>query len=128
MAIHRLSASQPYLPVLLIVEKKMVEAVALIDTGAFMTAIRPDLIARIGAQQIGFELFSQVGAAPRLESTHYFNHRLGLGSQDFASQEFAVEALSVSPASPCDVLIGRDLLSRWVLAWDGPGDRLLISY
>jgi hypothetical protein len=105
MAIHRLSASHPILPLFLFANEKMAEAVALIDTGAFMTAIRPDLIARMGALHIGFELFSQVGTAPRREPTYYFTLRLGPDSQ-----EFAVEALAVSPASSCDVLIGRDLL------------------
>ena len=123
MAVHRLSASQPSLTVSLIANGAMAETVALIDTGADMTAIRPDLVASMGAVHIGFELISQVGTAPRRVPTYYFTIRLGPDSQ-----EFVVEALAVAPASSCDVLIGRDLLSRWVLSWDGPADRLLISY
>jgi predicted aspartyl protease len=107
MAVHRLSASRPYLPALLSANGATIEVVALIDTGAVMTAIRPDLIEEIGASQIGFESFSGVGTASGRAPTYLFTIRLGPDSQ-----EFAVEALAVSPASPCDVLIGRDLLSR----------------
>ena len=39
MAIHRLPASQPYLPVVLFAHDGITEAVALIDTGASITAI-----------------------------------------------------------------------------------------
>jgi predicted aspartyl protease len=123
MAVHRLSASRPFIPAFLFTNEATAEVVALIDTGASMTAIRPDLIERMGAIKIGSELFTQVGTTPRRVPTYYFTLRLGPDSH-----EFAIKALAVAPASSCDVLIGRDLLSRWVLAWDGPADRLLISY
>jgi hypothetical protein len=111
------------MPAFLFANGASVEVVAMIDTGASVTAVRPDLVERMRAIDLGYLPFTQVGMPPRRMPTYYFTIRLGSDSQ-----EFAVEALAVAPASKCDVLIGRDLLSRWVLNWDGPADRLVISY
>ena len=123
MAIHRLSASQPYLPVVLFANNRMADAVALIDTGASITAIHTDIIKRLEPLRIGAVEVSRVGMASRWEPTYYFTIRFGPESLGFG-----VEVVAAVPASPCDVLIGRDLLARWVLSWDGMGDQLLISY
>ncbi len=123
MAIHRLLASQPFLPVFLVSNGIVIEAVGLIDTGASMTAVHPDTIELIQAGKIGEELVSRVGMPSRWLPTYYFNLKLGADEQ-----EFGVEAVATEPASRYQLLIGRDLLSRWVLSWDGVGDQLLISY
>jgi hypothetical protein len=122
MAIHRLQASQPYLPVILIGNQSLAEAIGLIDTGASITAVHPDIIKRIDPLKIGAVEVSRVGKATRWEPTYYCKMGLGL------ALEFGLEVIAAVPASPCDVLIGRDLLARWVLSWDGMGDQLLISY
>ena len=123
MAIHRLTASQPYLPALLFANDRMAEAVALIDTGASITAIHPDIIKRLDPLKIGAVEVGRVGMAPRWEPTYYVTIRLEPGSIGFGA-----EVVAAVPASPCEVLIGRDLLARWVLSWDGTGDQLLIAY
>jgi predicted aspartyl protease len=123
MAIHRLRASQPYLNIILQANERIGEAVALIDTGASMTAVHPRLVEQLQPTRIGNELVGRVNAAPVMQPTYFLTIRLGLDTQ-----QFAVEVVSSIPASPCDLLIGRDVLSRWILFWDGAVDQLLISY
>jgi hypothetical protein len=123
MAIHRLAASRPYLPVVLFANDRVADAVALIDTGASITAVHPEIIGQLRPLKIGAVDVGRVGEAPQWAPTYYFTVRLGSESGGFG-----VEVVAAVPASPCEVLIGRDLLGRWVLSWDGTGDRLLISY
>ena len=123
MAIHRLSTSRPCLPVILQANERAADAIALIDTGASITAIHPDIIGRLGPLKIGAVDVARVGESPRWVSTYYFSIRLGADPGGFG-----VEVVAAVPASPCEVQIGRDLLGRWILSWDGAGDQFLIAY
>ncbi len=78
MAIHRLTASSPLIHISLQSAEHSSAAIALIDTGASITAIHPELIRILNPQTID--------------------------------------------------IIGRDLMSRWLMSWDGPADQLTISY
>jgi hypothetical protein len=102
----------------------MADPVALIDTGASITAVHPELIHSLKPQEIGVADMGRVEQERRLVPTYYFTIRF----DDPGSGTFGVEVVAARPASPCQVLIGRALLCRWVLSWDGIGDQLLISY
>jgi hypothetical protein len=83
-------------------------------------------IHELAASQPYVNLFlfaNQDMAGPSWEPTYYFTIRL-----ESESQGFGIEAVAAVPASPSQVLIGRDLLSRWMMSWDGPNNRLVISY
>jgi hypothetical protein len=65
----------------------------------------------------------QVGRRPEPSYTYYLEMRF-----DTDSPLIGVEVVAAVPSSPCQILIGRDLMSRWIMTVDGPGDRLLIAY
>ena len=123
MAVHRLSASAPYVPVTLRNNGQERDCVALIDTGATMTAVSPEMIKALKPTVIGSIEVAGVGQLFGEASTDFLSIMI-----DRARPWVGVEVVAVAPSSPCQVLIGRDLMSRWIMAWDGPGDRLVISY
>jgi predicted aspartyl protease len=98
--------------------------VALIDTGASMTAIHPAIVAELESQPIGMTDIRRADGSTEWVPTYYFS--MTILRRDGVA--FAVEAVAATPASPCDVLIGRDLLSRWLMVYDGPTNSLIISY
>jgi predicted aspartyl protease len=125
MTIIRLPASQPYVPVTLSSWEGIKDCVALIDTGASMTAVHPAIVAELEAQVIGEVDIRRPDGATEWLPTYYFS--LAMFSGIDRAEAVPVEVVAATPASRCDVLIGRDLLGRWLTVYDGPGDRLLIS-
>jgi hypothetical protein len=123
MAIHRLSAFSPYMHVLLMSGGRSDSYVALIDTGASMTAVHPNIITVLNPRVIGVAAFSQVGRPQEWVPTYDFQMCL-----NGDPTKFGVEVIAAIPASPCQVLIGRDLMRRWLMVYDGPTDSLIISY
>ena len=123
MPIHRLTASAPYLWVGISGSGREVDAIALVDTGASMTSVHPDIIRELNAPVIGAVDVSRVGLRPEPTRTYYLKIRF-----DADTASIGVEVVAAVPSSPCQVLIARDLMSRWVMTVDGPGDRLLIAY
>jgi predicted aspartyl protease len=123
MAIHRLSASSPYVQVILRAGGRHVECIALIDTGASITAVHPDVIKELEPQVIGVADFVQVGGSQQWVPTYFLAIFL-----DGHPDPVGVEVVAANPSSTCQVLIGRDLLSRWIISYDGPYDRMIISY
>jgi hypothetical protein len=130
----------------------------LIDTGASITAIHPDLIAAIRPVQLGtMDIKRSTGPAlwrrtwdirlafepdpqdPRWwlrgQWRRTWDIRLAFepDPQDpqwwLRGQWFNLEAIEVTPASAgVDVLIGRDLLKKIVMSWDGPRSKVLVMY
>jgi hypothetical protein len=65
----------------------------------------------------------QVGKELEMAPTYYLVMTLENGPT-----AIGIEVVAAVPASPCQMLIGRDLMSRCLMSWDGDSDRLLISY
>jgi hypothetical protein len=127
MPIHVLSAFSPYVHVEIRTSTASTLAIALFDTGASITAFHPKFIETMEPQQVGAIDTKVVEGRMEVENTYFFQIWLEPGMQ-VQARGFGVEVVSREPASPCDILIGRDLMSRWMIALDGPGDRLIISY
>lgn len=92
---------------------------ALIDTGADVTAISPAAVARVGFRRFGSIFVNRVGGPV---PARLFAARLKIGPLQTTSEPWmdldVVEAPLASPG--VDILIGRDVLSRASLLYDGP--------
>jgi predicted aspartyl protease len=122
MTIHRLSISDPYISVSLIVGKDSREYVGLIDTGASMTAVHPRIIADLRPNKTTSVDDKQPGQPSRFVPVYYFKMVFG-----GITEPLGVEAIPAEPSSPCDLLIGRELISRWVVTMDGPQNRKVVA-
>ena len=93
---------------------------ALIDTGATITAISPEVVTAVQPQQIGVMPITRPNGT--IAWVNSYDVRIQFGSQ---GRFHDVEAVETQPATPnIDVLIGLDLLLRIRMGWDGRG-RLL---
>jgi predicted aspartyl protease len=96
--------------------KKPFTVTALIDTGAARTVISPQLAATCGLRQTGQARISSAGnITDRPEfagAVHFPDHEL---------QSFDPMSLVACPLPEQDVacLLGRDVLERWILTYDG---------
>lgn len=96
--------------------KQAYTVTALIDTGASRTVISPQLAATCGLQKTGEARISSAG--------HITNRPEFVGAIHFPEQElraFDSVSLVACPLPEQDVacLLGRDVLERWNLTYDG---------
>lgn len=61
MPIHRLTASAPYVSILLTVGQNSGNYIALLDTGASMSAVDPDVVRALRPSKVGSVAYIQVG-------------------------------------------------------------------
>lgn len=98
--------------------------VALIDTGASGTAISPTVVHEVQPWLVGAVPVGRIGAnqvAGTYDIRIKFEHHLQPGNW------YDLEAVAVAPATPgVDVLIGRDLLQRVTMLYDGPNGKLVL--
>ena len=126
MAIHRNSASLPYVNVWLHSNGQGGNYVALIDTGASMSALHPDLIDAFDPQIIGTCDVKQVSEDGSIETRESPTYYLSMLFRDDPNP-MGIEVCAATPASNCDMLMGRDFLGKWLIAWDGPENQIVIS-
>jgi hypothetical protein len=100
---------------------------ALIDTGADVTAISPDVVPALQPMKIGTQPVRRPGGGAVLRDT--YDIRLRFGGHAVRGRWFSLEAVEVQPATAdIDILIGMDLLLQIDMAWLGPRRLLLLSY
>jgi hypothetical protein len=100
---------------------------ALIDTGADMTAISPNVVAALKPMQIGVQAVGRPGGGPVMCDT--YDVRIRFGGHATPGRWFHLEAVEVPPATAgVDVLIGMELLLQIDRAWFGPRRLLFLSY
>ena len=91
---------------------------ALFDIGASRTAVHPMILDQLGANQTGLSR-SVVPGHPEERVANY-DVRLAFGTDRHA---FEVRVVRVAPAThTAGVLIGRDILERGTLLFDGEGE------
>lgn len=105
---------------------KAVMVNALLDTGATQTSIDMKIAKMLGLAPIGFV---QIGTAGGKRSSEIYVADVAFPNTGFAPRKtmpvgscdlsFDVEA-GLSPAQNIGALIGRDILSHWVVIWNGP--------
>jgi len=99
---------------------------AMIDPGASNTAISPKVVNDVRPQLVGATPVGRAGAhvvADTFDIQVKFERHLQPGTW------YVVEAVQVTPATPgVDVLIGRDLLQKVKLLYDGSAGKLVLMY
>jgi predicted aspartyl protease len=98
----------------------------LIDTGASATAISPRIVNDVRPQLTGAAPVGRAGmdlVADRYEIGIKFEHHLQPGNW------YDLQAVEIAPGMPgVDVLIGRDLLKKVTMLYDGPNGKLALMY
>lgn len=98
---------------------------ALIDTGARRTVITPDTAGRCGLVQVSVTKLFVVGGG-EVEGPVY-SAQLAFPDSPLANWP-AIEIVGADLHHPeIECLIGRDILRRWIVEYDGPSGQLVIS-
>jgi len=104
-----------------------ISCVALIDTGADMTAISPDMVATLKPLLIGIQPIKRADGS--IATANTYEVRVRFGGTGGEGRSYSVEAVEARPATPgVDMLIGVDLLLRLRMLWDGRGRILKIVH
>ena len=93
---------------------------ALIDTGSAYTILKPEIVARCKLRHVSFADITWGGKAGKYP-VHLAQITFPVGLMSLDS--FPVVALGIGQLvdTPYDCLIGRDVLNRWRLTYDGSG-------
>jgi predicted aspartyl protease len=96
----------------------------LIDTGASITVINPQVAQTCKLRQTGFAQLLAAGSSGR-----YPEHAAAISFPNSGLKGFEAIKVVACPIvrQPYSCLIGRDILSRWVLTYDGIGGQVLIE-
>jgi len=103
--------------------------VALVDTGASMTALSHDLIAALRLPLIGQEPVAFADVREAVE-TFLADIRVpleGRGSDEIGLECPGAQVFRVSAAPSHQAILGRDLLASVVFTFDGPGRRFTLE-
>ncbi len=102
-----------------------VRGVAIVDTGATMTCVNESILQGLGLNPIGIVL---AGTASGPTPQNIYPARLvfpaegfGIDFQGVAGVNLAGQMIPLNPPQQVIALIGRNILERWVLTWNGPG-------
>lgn len=136
MAIHVLSTSLPTAQIEVRVPQNHaahgyvghpVTETALVDTGATITAISPSIRKQLQPPPFGTVLYQPRGQHAIWVPTYLV--LLVIEPHTHSGRVFPLEVIEEQPATPgVQLLLGCDLLRKVVLVWDGPRDRLLLTY
>lgn len=89
---------------------------ALIDTGASLTVINPEVANRCRLRQTGFQLLSAAGSEGRYPS---FSASISFPGSSLRGFDPVPVVACKLPRQSIACLIGRDLMARWSLEYDG---------
>jgi hypothetical protein len=136
MAIHTLSTFLPTIQVELRVPKtsiahgrggEPITGTALVDTGATITAVSPAVMRALNPSPFGTALYHPRGQVPAWIDTYLAI--LVIETATDSGRTFALEIIEEQPVTPgVDILLGHVLLMRVIMVWDGPRDRLILTY
>lgn len=104
-----------------------VEGVALVDTGASFTAVSESAMQTLGIAPI--DVAGNIGTAGGVAQRNIYPARVTFPGSDLPTIEFnrmisvdlAGQIVPLPVGRPVLLLFGRDLLSRFVLVYNGPG-------
>lgn len=109
-----------------------IDATALIDTGAEVTCADPAVLARVRLPFAGVAPVNMPAGGGLLGGTQFacslvVPHPSGNPRDDFAVSYLAITELPIG-ALGYEMLIGRDVLARCVLRFDGPALAFTLDY
>jgi len=101
---------------------------ALLDIGASCSAVHPEVLRRLNSQESGFLPLAVIGEDGRRENKELPVHDLRILLGDF-EPAFHVQAVAAVPVTPTVyVLVGRDILDRCKLFYNGPKGEFRLSF
>jgi predicted aspartyl protease len=89
---------------------------ALIDTGASRTVLTPEAIQRVGLPVVHYTTLSRAGG---MDKAGVYVAAIQFPRYKLASIEVIQVLCCELPEQPIQCLIGRDILSRWLLTYNG---------
>jgi gag-polyprotein putative aspartyl protease len=101
-----------------------VQITALLDTGASITVINPQLAQTCKLRQTGFAELLAAGSSGR-----YPEHAAAISFPRYGLKSLEVIKVVACPIvrQPYSCLIGRDIMSRWELSYDGVRGKVAIT-
>ncbi|WP_165252001.1 retroviral-like aspartic protease family protein [Paludisphaera soli] len=103
------------------------DVTAMIDTGASSSIIVPALARRIGLSEGDAAIIRPVGEGQAI-SAPTFPARIRLDGLTGKGEWLELDLIGIQPASPVDMLIGRELIGKLTLIIDGVQGKVLILY
>jgi len=97
---------------------------ALVDTGASLTVVNPEVAATWKLRHTGFV---QVSAAGHTERYPQYAARMTFPGTRLKVYEVIPVVACKLPGQPISCLIGRDVLRRWQFSYNGPTGEYSIS-
>lgn len=104
---------------------------ALIDTGATMTCVHEDILVALGLSPVGVV---KAGTAAGPVQQNVYPVRIVFPAQNWtldvqaAAVDLSGQTIPLNPPQPMIVLLGRNLLEKWILVWNGPGGHWTVSF
>ena len=100
---------------------------ALVDTGAELSFISPDVVAGTAPTLLRYVYINQANGSGAYAAS--YDVRFRFGDDGSPGLWLDAEAPMVQPATPdVDIIIGRDLLQAVRMTWDGPGGSFEVEY
>jgi hypothetical protein len=101
----------------------------ILDTGASGSALDAQIITRMSLLHRGYTGIHTPSTGPGVEYRAVYDASLVLGEDESSPLTCTVEVVECEFASHgFFVLIGRDILSRCILTYDGPADRFTLTW
>jgi hypothetical protein len=102
---------------------------ALIDTGADLTAIHPQILEQFGGRPAGSARIRRPGQSLGYQAVSLFEIQLSIGGVTPGVPWIPTRVVGVEPATPTVLaMIGRDVLKHCTLYYNGPGSELTLSH
>jgi len=90
---------------------------ALVDTGAGRTVLTPEAINRVGLSKVDVTRLARAGGIN--EDAGVYVASIQFPRERLATIELIEVVCCELPEQPFQCLLGRDVLSRWLFAYDG---------
>jgi hypothetical protein len=108
-----------------------VSGLGLIDTGATMTCVHEDILTSLGLNPIGVV---QSGTAAGPVQQNVYPVRITFPSKGWtldvqaAGVNLSGQMIPLNPPQPAVVLLGRNVLEKWVFIWNGPSGHWTVAF
>jgi hypothetical protein len=102
---------------------------ALIDTGSDLTVVHPQVLQQLGVRATGSIRIRRPGTGAGLHQASLSRVQISIGGFSPSSSWISTRIVGVAPSSPTVwALIGRDMLERCTLFYNGPRSELTVSW
>jgi hypothetical protein len=106
-----------------------VTARALIDTGSDLSVVHPQVLQQLGLQPTGSVKVRRPGTGVGFRPALLYDVQLALGGSGPDLTWISTRVVSVIPSEPTILaLMGRDILARCTLFYNGPRDEFTLSH